>query len=292
MKIARGIVDGEERTLVVYPGSGEAAVLDRIAPTPDDAMRDRSALEQLGRLVMTAPHRPLDAVSLLAPLRGYNRDILCAGWNYWAHYAEGTGRREGQDPVERPGHPTFFTKGPGSVVGPYDEIVCDVSLSSQWDYEAELALVIGRAGRSIPVAEVLDHVAAYLVCNDVTARDVQRRHGGQWFKGKSLDRTAPLGPWLTTADEVPDPAALDISCELNGAILQSSPAAAMAWSVPELIAELSEGMMLNPGDVVLTGTPPGVGNAREPQVFLRAGDVLVTRVTSLGELRNEIVDRY
>lgn len=278
MKLARvqaegawrlGAVDGDQVALL--PGS-----LDDVV---------RSGIDQLPALI-GAPRVPLDAVRLGAPLARYHRDILCTGWNYWDHFEESRGKRDGQDPAERPSHPTFFTKGPDTVIGPDADIRYDPALSATWDYEAEIALVIGRQGRNIPEEDALKYVFGLCVANDVSLRDLQRRHGGQWLKGKSIDATMPLGPWITTLDEIRFP--LRITCELNGKVMQDATTTQMAFGFERLIAELSWGMTLRPGDVLLTGTPSGIGHAREPQVFLADGDLLVTRVDGLGELRNRV----
>ncbi|MEV6417924.1 fumarylacetoacetate hydrolase family protein [Kribbella sp. NPDC051718] len=238
----------------------------------------------------TGERLPLASVSLRAPLRRFRRDVLCTGWNYWDHFEESKGKRDGQD-VDRPEHPTFFTKGPDVVIGPYDEIAYDPAISAKWDYEAELALVIGKAGRSIPVADALDHVWGYMLANDVSQRDLQRQHGGQWLKGKSIDQTMPLGPWIVTADEFGDPQDVHLQCLLNGEVMQDASTKQMAYDVATLVSELSFGMTLRPGDLLLTGTPAGIGNAREPQVFLAEGDEVVTRADKIGELRNTLVYR-
>ncbi|MPZ26374.1 MAG: 5-carboxymethyl-2-hydroxymuconate isomerase [Micromonosporaceae bacterium] len=230
----------------------------------------------------------LGEVTLLPPVRRLRRDILCAGWNYWDHFEEGFGRRDGQD-VPRPEHPTFFTKGPDTVVGPTDQIGYDPRLSAKWDYEAELAVVIGHTGRSIPVADAGRFVWGYTLANDISHRDLQRAHGGQWLKGKSIDGTMPLGPWLVTADELGCPPDLRLQCLVNGELLQDASTSQMAFDIPTLISELSYGMTLRPGDLLLTGTPSGVGNAREPQRFLVEGDEVVVRAAGLGELRNRLV---
>lgn len=278
-------------TAVVEPGGESVALLPAALGSIDDMVRGGPAALEAVRAALPAARRvALADVVLAAPLGRFNRDLLCSGWNYWDHFEESRGRREGQDPGERPEHPTFFTKGPGTVIGPADPIAFDAAVSAKWDYEAELALVIGRAGRSIDEGEALDHVFGYCVANDVSQRDLQRAHGGQWLKGKSIDGTMPLGPWITTADEVPDPQALRIECELNGELMQSASTAQMAFSVARLIAELSFGMTLLPGDVVLTGTPSGIGNARDPQVFLAPGDRLRSRVSGLGELDNLVAE--
>jgi 2-keto-4-pentenoate hydratase/2-oxohepta-3-ene-1,7-dioic acid hydratase in catechol pathway len=211
---------------------------------------------------------PLVGASLLAPLRRFRRDILCAGWNYWDHFEEGRGRRDGQE-VPRPEHPTFFTKSPDTVIGPNDVIGFDPKISVKWDYEAELALVIGQTGRSISQAQAMQHVFGFLLANDVSQRDLQRAHGGQWLKGKSLDATMPIGPLLVTTDEI-DWQDVTLQCRLNGQVM------------------LSLGMTLRAGDIVLTGTPAGVGNARTPPVYLTDGDEVVVSGTGLGELRNRM----
>ncbi|MGV0645787.1 fumarylacetoacetate hydrolase family protein [Mycolicibacterium sp. XJ2546] len=231
---------------------------------------------------------PLTSVALAAPLSQFNRDILCTGWNYVDHFYESSGKREGQDPARMPDRPTFFSKGPQTVIGPFDPIAYDDRISEKWDYEAEFAILIGRAGRSIREEDAWDHVFGLLLANDVSQRDLQRAHGGQWLKGKSIDRTMPIGPWITTADELPAIADLPIECELNGVVVQQATAGQMAFSIGRIIAELSWGMTLNAGDLILTGTPSGVGNAREPALFLGAGDILVTRGGPLGALRNVV----
>ncbi|MGC9537497.1 fumarylacetoacetate hydrolase family protein [Streptomyces sp. UG1] len=289
MKLASLTVGGVRRAGAVNEADATVALLPGSVGTVDDIVRGGpAALDAARAAVAGAETRPLSEVRLESPLHRFNRDILCTGWNYWDHFEESKGKREGQDPASRPEHPTFFTKGPDTVIGPVDDIAYDPAVSAKWDYEAEIALVIGRDGRSIPEEKALEHVFGYLVANDVSQRDLQRAHGGQWLKGKSIDATMPLGPWLTTSDEIDDLGGLQVQCELNGQLLQNASSAQMAFSIPRIIAELSHGMTLRAGDVVLTGTPSGIGNAREPQVFLGDGDVVVTRVSGLGELRNGV----
>jgi 2-keto-4-pentenoate hydratase/2-oxohepta-3-ene-1,7-dioic acid hydratase in catechol pathway len=187
---------------------------------------------------------------------------------------------------ELPDWPTFFTKATETVIGPYDDIRYDAALSTRMDYEGELAVVVGARGRSIPEGSALDHVLGYVVANDITARDIQRRHGGQWTKGKSIDGTCPVGPWIVTRDEIADPQALELECFVNGERRQRRSTADMAFSVARLISELSLGMTLLPGDIILTGTPEGVGYPQER--WLRPGDQVVTSLSGLGTLVNAV----
>ncbi|WP_053735161.1 fumarylacetoacetate hydrolase family protein [Nocardia sp. NRRL S-836] len=285
MRLASATIGGVRRAGLV---DGESiGLLPATLGTVDDIVRGGPAALDAVRAAPTEV-RPLAEVRLEAPLHRFNRDVLCTGWNYLDHFEESKGKRDGQDPVAVPERPTFFTKGPDTVIGPVDAIAYDPAVSAKWDYEAEIAVVIGRDGRSIPEEKALEHVFGFLVANDVSQRDLQRAHGGQWLKGKSLDATMPLGPWVTTPESIDDLADLRVQCEVNGRLLQDASSAQMAFSFARIIAELSHGMTLRAGDVVLTGTPSGVGNAREPQVFLNDGDVVVTRVSGLGELRNTV----
>ena len=289
MKFANVRLNGAERPgiladqeVALFP----QAVEDLVAFISADA----ATREQVVRAALESGRRiPLAEASLAAPIGRFRRDVLCTGWNYWDHFEEGFGKREGQD-VERPKAPTFFTKSPGAVIGPNDPIAFDERISRKWDYEAELVAIIGRGGRSIPKSQALDHVFGYCLANDISQRDLQRRHGGQWLKGKSIDGTMPLGPFIVTPDEL-DVRKIRLRCEVNGKTLQDAVVAQMAFPIEELIAELSFGMTLYPGDVILTGTPSGVGNAREPQLFLKEGDEVVVRGEGIGELRNVMVAR-
>ncbi|WP_033291809.1 fumarylacetoacetate hydrolase family protein [Amycolatopsis jejuensis] len=285
MKLASVWHEGRRRAAVVLDGS--LALVPEDLGQLEDIVRS-STVDEVRRALPGYPRIPLDPSSLDAPLRRFRRDVLCVGWNYWDHFEESKGRREGQEPPARPDHPTFFTKGPDTVLPPAAAIPYDPVLSRKWDYEAELAIVFGRTGRNIPEEKAWDHVFGVCVANDVSLRDLQRAHGGQWFKGKSVDGTLPLGPWITTLDELPDKTDLHIECVLNGTVMQSASTRSMAFPIERLIAELSRGMTVRAGDLLLTGTPSGVGNARDPQVFLRDGDVLTTRISGLGSLVNEI----
>jgi 2-keto-4-pentenoate hydratase/2-oxohepta-3-ene-1,7-dioic acid hydratase in catechol pathway len=224
-----------------------------------------------------APRVPSGA--RLGPAVARPSKLVCIGLNYRDHAHE-TG-------AAIPTEPVIFMKATSALAGPNDDVPTPLG-SDKLDYEAELALVIGRDGRSIREEDAWDHVFGFCVANDVSQRDLQRAHGGQWLKGKSIDRTMPLGPWITTIDEVPDPADLTVECEVDGRLLQRASTGEMAFPIPTLIAELSRGMTLRAGDVLLTGTPSGIGNARDPQVFLADGNIIETRVSGLGTLRNRV----
>jgi 2-keto-4-pentenoate hydratase/2-oxohepta-3-ene-1,7-dioic acid hydratase in catechol pathway len=175
------------RVLLLPTGLGD--VLD-IVSAGDERVAELRAL-----CAAPAETVDLDEVQVLAPLQRFRRDVLCTGWNYWDHFYESEGKREGQD-VPKPDAPTFFTKGPGTAVPPVGPVAFDPKVSAKWDYEAEIAVVLGRRGRSIPRDRAMDHIWGFCLANDISQRDLQRRHGGQWLKGKSIDATMPLGPWI------------------------------------------------------------------------------------------------
>jgi len=233
------------------------------------------------------PVAEIGEVELEAPIPAPCRNLFCVGWNYLPHFDEGRGKREDQE-RDLPEYPTFFTKTTTTVCGPGSDIPFDPAFSDQIDYEAELAVIIGRQGRSIPAEVAMQYVFGYTVANDITARDIQRRHGGQWFKGKSMDQSCPMGPWIVTAEEMPNPRNLGIRCHVNGVEKQNSNTKHMYFPVAELIAELSLGMTLLPGDILLTGTPEGVGQWREPPEFLRTGDEVTVTVSDIGDLTNKV----
>lgn len=219
---------------------------------------------------------PLERVTLHAPIPRPGK-VICIGLNYSDHAKEGG--------AELPKKQVMFAKWPTSITDPGAAIAL-VTDSDKIDYEAELVAVIGRTAKNVPPERAMDHVAGYTIANDVSARDVQLSEGGQWTRGKAFDDFAPMGPWLVTADEIPDPQTLDIELELNGTIMQRSNTSNMIFGVRELVSFLSRGVTLEPGDVVLTGTPEGVGVFRDPPVLLKPGDVTKVRVAGLGELVN------
>jgi 2-keto-4-pentenoate hydratase/2-oxohepta-3-ene-1,7-dioic acid hydratase in catechol pathway len=249
----------------------------------------RSGLAALRRLAKasTARGTALSTLRVLAPIPRPRKNVFCVGWNYLEHFEEGARARPQQQ--EMPQHPTFFSKVPTAVTGPYDPVPLHAAVTEQLDWEVELGVIIGRGGRNIAESEAMKHVFGYTVVNDVSAREVQRRHGQQWFKGKSLDGSCPMGPWIVTADEVADPHALRVCCRVNGVTKQDASTRQMYFRIPRIIAELSAGLTLEPGDVISTGTPAGVGHARTPPEFLAPGDLLETEVEGIGALRNRIV---
>jgi 2,4-didehydro-3-deoxy-L-rhamnonate hydrolase len=253
--------------------------------------RGEPALDEARAITATAdPVAAIAEVELLTPIPHPRRNVFCMGWNYLTHFEEGQGKR-GDRQEELPEYPTFFDKPTTAVIGPHDDIPFDPNFSEKIDYEAELAVVIGRAGRSIPAAEAMDHIFGYTLANDVTARDVQRRHGGQWLKGKGMDGSCPLGPWILTADEISDPQNLPLSCRVNGVQKQNSNTRFMVFPIDRLLEELSLAMTLLPGDILLTGTPEGVGYARNPPEYLSPGDEITVTCPAIGSLSNKVVER-
>jgi 2-keto-4-pentenoate hydratase/2-oxohepta-3-ene-1,7-dioic acid hydratase in catechol pathway len=228
----------------------------------------------------------VDQVELLAPIPRPRKNIMCLGWNYVDHAQESA--RTFKRSVKLPDHPVVFTKAVTSVNGPFADFVLDTALSNEIDWEVELGVVIGRKGRKIPRHEALKHVFGYTVINDISARDMQTRHR-QFFLGKSLDGSCPMGPWIVTQDEVPDPQRLALRSWVNGELKQSSSTRFQIFDVATVISTLSQGMVLEPGDIIATGTPSGVGFARTPPEFLKPGDVVECEIESIGRIRNKVV---
>ncbi len=220
----------------------------------------------------------LSEVTVLAPVPRPSK-LICVGLNYRDHAIESN--------MEIPKVPTLFSKFSSAVIGPGANIVLPKN-SAQPDYEAEFAFVIGMGGRHIAAGDWKQHVFGYTMINDVSARDIQLATT-QWLMGKTFDTFAPMGPYIVTADEIQDPHALDITMRINGELLQSSNTRELIFKIPELIAYISSVVTLEPGDVVSTGTPAGVGFARKPPRYLRPGDDVIVKVDQLGELRNPVV---
>ena len=237
-------------------------------------------------LERAATTTPLSAVRLLAPIPRPRMDIVCLGMNYVEHAYESM-RAKGLEP-SLPPHPVFFTKAATSVCGPDDEIPLDPRVTKELDYEVELAYIIGRGGKNIARGDAMGHVFGYTIINDISARDLQNRHQ-QFYKGKSLDRSCAMGPWIVTADEIADPTTLGLRLRLNGETRQDSTVGDLIFDIPTTIEVLSLGQTVEPGTVVSTGTPSGVGMGLTPPAFMRAGDQMEAEVDKIGVLRNRVV---
>jgi 2-keto-4-pentenoate hydratase/2-oxohepta-3-ene-1,7-dioic acid hydratase in catechol pathway len=229
----------------------------------------------------------LESVALQAPIPKPRRNVFCVGRNYMDHVAEGD-RTRGITQSEVPKYPQFFTKAADCVIAPDAKVPTHEGVTKWLDYEVELVAIIGTTGRDIPKEKALEHVFGWTIGNDVTGRDLQRRHG-QWFKGKSLDRSCPLGPVIVPASDL-NAADLAIGLKLNGEQRQASRTSKMIFDVPEIIHQLSSGFTLLPGDVIMTGTPEGVGYAMQPPQTLKAGDVMELTIEGIGTLTNSISD--
>ena len=224
---------------------------------------------------------PLDEVTLLAPIPRPSKNIFCVGKNYADHAIE----MGSADDI--PKHVMVFTKAPTTVIGPYQDVQNHKTITEQLDYEGELAVIIGKKGRAIKREEALDYIFGYTILNDVTARDIQSRHK-QFFIGKSLDTTCPMGPWIVHKSAIDNPNQLDIETKINGEVRQSSNTKNFIFPVEEVISVLSAGMTLEPGDIIATGTPAGVGKGFKPAKFLRPGDKMEVTIEKIGSLINHI----
>jgi 2-keto-4-pentenoate hydratase/2-oxohepta-3-ene-1,7-dioic acid hydratase in catechol pathway len=278
----RSVVPDAPPTLIDLIRAG-ATVWTEVGARVDACLRSRgaSAPGDRGQHV----EYPGQEVRWYAPIPHPPKNVFCVGRNYAGHAAE-SARARGAE-VKIPKIPVFFTKAPTSVSGPFDDIPWDRSATQQ-DWEAELGAIIGVGGRNIRKDEAMRHVFGYTVINDVTARDLQNSHG-QWFKGKSLDAFCPMGPYVVTADEFGDPHTKGIALRVNGVMKQQGNTRDMIFPVDTLIESLSQGLTLEPGDIIATGTPDGVGFARTPPEFLQDGDIMETEVERIGILRNRVV---
>ncbi len=276
MRIGRAVLPDGVSHLVRIDGDECVALYPQASGPGRDVLRD--ALAHGIDLAADGRRFPLADCDLLAPVSAPQK-ILAIGLNYADHAAEAG--------MEPPKAPIVFVKTPNSIVGPGEAIGYSKDDSTQVDYEAELAIVIGRRARHVSEFDALRCAFGYTVCNDVSARDAQFADA-QWVRSKSFDTFCPLGPWITTADEIPDPQTLGIRCRVNGDTLQDSSTAQMIFTCAQLISYLSRVMTLEPGDVIATGTPHGVGFTRAPQVFLLDGDVVDVEVDGIGTLTNPV----
>jgi 2-keto-4-pentenoate hydratase/2-oxohepta-3-ene-1,7-dioic acid hydratase in catechol pathway len=289
-QIAAGLVlpDGVLHLAAAGKAAGETAELSSML---DIIRGGADALAACGRLAAATIHGdallPIASVQKLAPIPQPLRNVFCVGRNYVDHVKEGAAAM--RTDLKLPVVPQFFTKATLTVIGPGADVRLDRKLTQKLDYEVELAIIIGRGGRDIAAADALEHIFGYTIANDVTARDLQRRHE-QWFKGKSLDTTLPLGPRIVTSDEIGDPKGLELSLTVNGQERQRARVEQMIFDIPTIIASLSAGLTLLPGDIIATGTPSGVGFAMTPPQFLHDGDEMLARIDRIGELRNRVVE--
>lgn len=243
-------------------------------------------LQDAGDMPAAGTATAIENTSFLAPIPRPRKNIFGIGLNYTAHVAESAKSLDTN--LELPREPVVFSKPPSAVIGPGEAIRHDASLTQQLDWEVELAAIIGTRASRVARDSALDHVFGYSVMIDVSARD--NRRAGQWIYSKGMDSYAPFGPCIVTADEVPDPQDLDLWLTVNGVEKQRSNTSHMLFKVDELIADLSRGMTLDPGDIIATGTPEGVGAGRDPQEWLWPGDVVVACVEGIGSLRHPVVN--
>jgi 2-keto-4-pentenoate hydratase/2-oxohepta-3-ene-1,7-dioic acid hydratase in catechol pathway len=263
-----GVIEGECITVIACD-----SLVDYIALAPEQR-EQRHTIERL----------PLADVRLAAPVRPH-KNVFCVGRNYLEHAKEGA-RALGRE-LQLPQVPTFFSKAPTAIADPEQNLQFEGSISQQYDWEAELAVVIGKRIKDATEENAMDAVFGYTCLNDITARDLQRAHL-QWLKGKSLDDGCPIGPWIVDTSEIADPHRLQISLRVNGQKKQEANTGQMIFRIPRLIAELSRGMTLEPGDVIATGTPDGVGFARTPPEFFKHGDIVEISIQKIGTLRNAV----
>jgi 2-keto-4-pentenoate hydratase/2-oxohepta-3-ene-1,7-dioic acid hydratase in catechol pathway len=278
MKLLRHGNRGQEKPGIL-DAQGQIRDLSGVVPDISGEALSRSGLERLAKLDPEKLPLVSGSPRIGAPI-GVVPKFFGIGLNYRDH-AEETGM-----PI--PEVPIVFAKASSCVSGPYDPILVPKGFD-RMDYEVELGVIIGTKARSVDEADALDHVAGYTICNDVSERSLQVGGPGEWIKAKSYDSFGPLGPWLVTSDEIPDPQNLSLALDLNGQRMQTGSTSTMIFSVAQLVSYISKYMTLVPGDVITTGTPPGVGMARKPRVFLKPGDELRLTVSGLGEQHYKVV---
>ncbi len=273
-----GIVDASANTVRPLPGVGDMVeLIARYAEIKDTLPASGASVG-------------LSEVRLLAPIPKPDRNIFCVGKNYSEHAREfaGSGFEAGAvKGAEIDEYPAVFSKGFNTVVGPHDNVQLHATLTSSVDYEVELAIVIGKAGRDIAKADAWKHIFGYTIVNDVTARDRQKNHK-QWFLGKNLDTFCPMGPWIATSDEL-DPENLTVKSWVNGELRQNANTSDLIFNIPTLVSTISAGLALEPGDLIATGTPAGVGLGFKPPKFLKAGDVVTMEISNIGQIENKFV---
>ena len=278
MKLVRHGTSGDEKPGLVDADGGLRDLSAHVRDIAGPAL-SRETLDRL-RLIDPASLPLLPAGTRLGPCVGGTRNVVAIGLNYTDHAAE--------IGADIPAEPIVFNKAPSCLGGANDRVILPKG-SAKTDWEVELALVIGARASYVHANEALSYVAGACICNDVSEREFQMERGGTWTKGKGCPTFGPLGPWLVTLDEVGDLKALDLWLDVNGTRMQTGSTSTMIFDAAQLVAYVSHFMMLEPGDVIITGTPPGVGMAKKPPRFLRSGDVVTLGITGLGEQRQEIV---
>jgi 2-keto-4-pentenoate hydratase/2-oxohepta-3-ene-1,7-dioic acid hydratase in catechol pathway len=277
--ISAGFLDNDQAVICVQGKAAETAVLNLIQQGPQ-AIKDWA--KQASNRV------PVSSIQWLAPIPYPARDLFCVGKNYYAHAAEfHSSGFDSSATDEVPPHPVVFTKATTSVCGPNDVVLGSLDPSNTVDYEGELGVVLGQSCFKTPKSEALSKVAGYVIINDVTSRELQKKHN-QWVIGKGINTFCPMGPWILTADEVPDVTELELTTEINGEVRQQAKVADLIFDIPTLIETLSQTMTLLPGDIIATGTPVGVGIGFKPPKYLASGDRMRVSITGLGELENVI----
>lgn len=290
MRFATIELNGRAQPVVVSPDGARFCAVSAVHPGFAGDLVDWIATG--ATLAEPRAWTPLDGHALMAPIPHPRRNVFCVGKNYHEHAKEfaqsgfDTSAAKGE---LSPEFPVVFTKPASAVTADQTNVHAFAGLTQQLDYEAELAIIIGKPGRGITREQALDHVWGYTIVNDITARDLQQKHR-QWFIGKSMDTFCPMGPWAVTAEEVGDPAALDVKCWVNGELRQNANTRDLIFDIPTIIATISAGITLMPGDIIATGTPAGVGIGMKPPRFLTPGDVVTISIDRLGRLTNTIAN--
>ncbi|WP_066062003.1 fumarylacetoacetate hydrolase family protein [Neobacillus soli] len=278
----RAIIDAIEAEKQLFP---QAILPNTLQGVIEDsrAMARLKEISQRESEVSGKAILPFSEVVIEAPIPQPKRDIICLGLNYREHAVEYTTAME--EAQNLPEYPIVFTKATTTVIGPNQKIKSHRHVTSKIDYEAELAIVIGKEGTNISKEEAYDYIFGYTIINDVSARDLQKQHS-QWFLGKSLDTFGPMGPYLVTEDEIERPVKLDVQCRVNGEVRQNSNTELLIFDIPTIIQTVSGGVTLKPGDIIATGTPKGVGLGFDPPKFLNEGDVVEVEIEKIGILKN------
>ena len=286
MKLVTYQIDGGVPQLGAVKGNGVVNLADA---SGGELPGDMSSLLEMGAegmelarstVASAAATSALDAVKILTPVPNPSK-VIAIGLNYTDHIKETNSAT--------PEIPIMFTKYTTSIVGPGDDVRWDPALTSKVDWEVELAVVVGKTAYRVAEEDAFDYIAGYTICNDVSARDLQSERGDQWIRGKSLDTFCPLGPYLVTKDEIADPHDLALKTIVNGQVMQDSSTKALLFKIPYLIHYLSQAFTMLPGDVIITGTPPGVGMGMKPPVYLKGGDTMTVEIEGLGSLTNGCV---